>query len=350
MLQPLSRVVGRSCDDCTTMYNNMSVHWRHGDVNFWANSSPTWLNWSLTLRHFWMAEIQPIKLRHTSLRGIVTIHRPTSTSFRSLMSNEKGTLEQNHIGPLLSVKLSGIRCTPVPNSRLSLMTKRTQYSRQTTSAPTLSPAPLQETVQIDSKIQIWQKQHHTLLHIEPQAGSKTRGSTDDKDTTNISSNTAIKLKSNALLMTCRMSVLTPDGLSVEARALLNNASSVSFISERLVHSLSIPRFNQHVRVSGFRVILQRMPIQSVSSFQISPIGSSKRSRHSKSDLWFTAHWLTLDLDRPVASTSYLESTCSLTYCITASGVVLMALSLLLRLILVGCSVVVLPYLQIALLM
>ena len=86
----------------------------------------------------------------------------------------------------------------------------------------------------------------------------------------------MKLKSNALLMTCRVSVVTPDGSSVEARALLDNASSASFVSERLVQSLSLPRYNQHVRVSGIGGISQRAPIQSVSNFQISPVGSSKR--------------------------------------------------------------------------
>ena len=77
-------------------------------------------------------------------------------------------------------------------------------------------------------------------------------------------------------MTCRVSVLAQDGSFVEARALLDNASSASFVSERLVQSLSLPRFNQHVRVSGIGDISQRAPIQSISSFQISPVGPNKR--------------------------------------------------------------------------
>ena len=48
------------------------------------------------------------------------------------------------------------------------------------------------------------------------------------------------------------------------------------MSERLVQSLSLPRFNQHVRVSGIGGVSQRAPIQSISNFQISPVGSSKR--------------------------------------------------------------------------
>lgn len=94
----------------------------------------------------------------------------------------------------------------------------------------------------------------------------------------MSSYTAVKLKSNMLLMTCCVSVLTPDGSFVEARALLDNASSASFISEYLhvVQSLSLPCFNQHTRVSGIGGVSQRAPILSVSSFQISPVGSDKR--------------------------------------------------------------------------
>ena len=126
------------------------------------------------------------------------------------------------------------------------------------------------------KCKICQRPHHTLLHIEPQSTPKPDGSPENKDATKVSSNTAVRLRSNALLMTCRVSVLTPDGSSVEARALLDNASSASFVSERLVQSLSLPRFNQHVRVSGIGGVSQRAPIQSISNFQISPVGSAKR--------------------------------------------------------------------------
>ena len=110
------------------------------------------------------------------------------------------------------------------------------------------------------KCKVCQKPHHTLLHIDQQTSSKSSGSTESKDTTHVSSNAAMKLKSNALLMTCRVSVLAPDGSFVEARALLDNASSASFVSERLVQSLSLPRFNQHVRVSEIGGISRRASI------------------------------------------------------------------------------------------
>ena len=128
------------------------------------------------------------------------------------------------------------------------------------------------------KCKICQNPHHTLLHIErtvPRPSGSAPGhdgASVTYDTTCVTSNAAVKLKSNALLMTCRVLVVTPDGSPVEARALLDNASSASFVSERLVQSLSLPRHNQHVRVSGIGGISQRAPIQSISSFEISPVG------------------------------------------------------------------------------
>ena len=138
------------------------------------------------------------------------------------------------------------------------------------------------------KCKVCQKLLHTLLHIgqqnpTPPSGSQTATpvslapvSFTPVSFTPVSSNTAMKLKSNALLMTCRVSVIAPDVSSVEARALLDNASSASFVSERLVQSLSLPRFHQHVRVSGIGGVSQRAPIQSISSFQISAVGPDKR--------------------------------------------------------------------------
>ena len=86
-----------------------------------------------------------------------------------------------------------------------------------------------------------QRPHHTLLHMESQRDSPTRPSTstespESNDTTRIASHTAVRLKSSSLLMTCRVLVSAPDGSTIEARALLDNASSTSFVSERLVQT------------------------------------------------------------------------------------------------------------------
>ena len=85
----------------------------------------------------------------------------------------------------------------------------------------------------------------------------------------VTANAAVKLKSSSLLMTCSVLVTAPDGSSVEARAQLDNASSASFVSERLVRSLCLPRVHQSIRVSGIAGASPKSPIQSIASFQVS---------------------------------------------------------------------------------
>ena len=123
------------------------------------------------------------------------------------------------------------------------------------------------------KCKICQRPHHTLLHIEAQTSNSPRSSDQrgSQTPTPVSSNTAMKLQSNALLMTCRVLVTAPDGSSVETRALLDNASSASFISERLVQSLSLPRASQQIRVSGIGGLSHKAPIQSITNFRIMPV-------------------------------------------------------------------------------
>ncbi len=65
-------------------------------------------------------------------------------------------------------------------------------------------------------------------------------------------------------MTCRILVSAPDGTSVEARALLDNASSASFVSERLAQSLRLPRVNQAITVSGIVGLKHKVSAQSVA--------------------------------------------------------------------------------------
>ena len=114
-----------------------------------------------------------------------------------------------------------------------------------------------------------QKLHHTLLHIESQSETPPSTPTNTSEKPVVSS-TAIGLKSNSLLMTCRILVSAPDGTSVEARAVLDSASSASFISERLAQSLCLPRSNQNARISGIAGS-HKSPIQSIATFNISAV-------------------------------------------------------------------------------
>ena len=142
-----------------------------------------------------------------------------------------------------------------------------------------------------------QKPHHMPLHVDNTSVSSTPVSVTSqtinptappftpqnlgmKDTPQnqpqndvVSSNTAIQLKSNSLLMTCRVLVCSPDGTSVEARALLDNASSASFVSERLAQTLRLSRINQKARISGVAGLSHHSSNQSVAQFSISPIQS-----------------------------------------------------------------------------
>ena len=97
-----------------------------------------------------------------------------------------------------------------------------------------------------------QKSHHTLLHIDSSAPTPTPSNTSNPrpKAPIVASNAAACLSQNSLLMTCRVLVEVPDGSLVNARALLDSASSASFISERLVNSLCLPRLRQNTTVSG----------------------------------------------------------------------------------------------------
>ena len=133
-----------------------------------------------------------------------------------------------------------------------------------------------------------QKPHHTLLHLDlnisptPVAihvederlnSTPTSGSLKSEV---ISSHTITALKSNSLLMTCRVFIKAPDGTCVEARALLDNALSTSFISERLSQALQLPCTNHTLRISGIAGLSRKSPLQAIITFIIIPIYSSDK--------------------------------------------------------------------------
>ena len=67
---------------------------------------------------------------------------------------------------------------------------------------------------------------------------------------------AINLSPSALLMTCRVLVQAPDGSMINARALLDSASSASFVSERLVRSLALLQQYKTTTISGVAGLMQ----------------------------------------------------------------------------------------------
>ena len=121
-----------------------------------------------------------------------------------------------------------------------------------------------------------QKPHYTLLHVENIHTESSTPTTVTPQSYIISSHTAIGLKWNSLLMTCRVLVKAPDGTSVEAGVLLDNGSSASFTFECLAQSLCLPRANQSARISGITGLSHNSPLQSFATFSISPVKPSAK--------------------------------------------------------------------------
>lgn len=128
-----------------------------------------------------------------------------------------------------------------------------------------------------------QKSHHTLLHLENRNDSTTESADGSaaQDTnplpaataTPVTTNTTVGIQSNVLLMTSYVVVEAPDGSSVRARALLDSASSASFVSERVSQSLKLPRSGQNMHISGVAGLAHSVPMQSITNFNISSIHS-----------------------------------------------------------------------------
>ncbi len=91
-----------------------------------------------------------------------------------------------------------------------------------------------------------QKPHHSLLHTVTRNDPAPSGQQD-------SPSAATPVQSHAmtgLLMTCQVMLVSPNGSSMKARALLDSASSTSFVSERLARSLHLPHSQHSARISG----------------------------------------------------------------------------------------------------
>ena len=125
-----------------------------------------------------------------------------------------------------------------------------------------------------------QKPHHTLLHLDPKDDESSDTGTTNT-TQSVVSHTAAGLSFKSLLMTCHVLVEAPDGSSVEARAILDPASSASFVSERLARSLFLPRSRQGVQISGIAGLSHNSPLQSVASLTISSVHDHSPSKKFK---------------------------------------------------------------------
>ncbi len=125
-----------------------------------------------------------------------------------------------------------------------------------------------------------QKPHHTLLHIETKQGEQTPIENPENEQSNTAStNAQTGSSSNTIMMTCQVLIHAPDGSQLRARGLLDSGSSTSFVSQRLVQSLGLPRSTKNLQITGIAGI---SPLHSISSFQISPTFSPSESPRSLS--------------------------------------------------------------------
>ena len=131
-----------------------------------------------------------------------------------------------------------------------------------------------------------QKPHHTLLHVDVDQASQNKSTPTPSPTPTpssskpVTSHAAASLTPDTLLMTCRVLVESPDGFTMEARALLDSASSASFVSERLAQTLCLPRSRQNTRISGVAGITHASPLQSIATLRL----SSKRPPYKKMEI------------------------------------------------------------------
>ena len=109
--------------------------------------------------------------------------------------------------------------------------------------------------------------HHSFLHLP--AKEPTPSNFTLPPNVKAPSHLTTSIKPNSLLMTCRVMVTSPRGLSAQARGLLDSASSVSFISERLAQGLNLPRTHETLSFSGVAGLSHKSRTQQVTTFTIS---------------------------------------------------------------------------------
>ena len=118
--------------------------------------------------------------------------------------------------------------------------------------------------------------NHTWLHLDKEANPQrqTNASLSSSESTpgNVTSYTS---KSSdhcrqALLMTCQVRLTASDGSTTIARALLDSASSTSFVTERLAQHLHLPRQYCYTQISGIGSITTHIGSRGVVNFKVSP--------------------------------------------------------------------------------
>ena len=122
-----------------------------------------------------------------------------------------------------------------------------------------------------------EKPHHSWLHITTQdkeakvsdTALPRKDNPGDVVTTHTSQSSSSRQVS---LMTCQVQVTSPDGHTTKARALLDSASSASFITEHLAQHFHLPRLHHNMKISGIGGASTKSPSRSMVDFKITPLG------------------------------------------------------------------------------
>ena len=112
-------------------------------------------------------------------------------------------------------------------------------------------------------------QHHTLLYYDPSKDNSIRNQQPNP----VNSHATTGLRSQSLLMTYRVLIHSFEGSCVVARALLNSASSTSFISDQLSQSLYLPWSHYNITITGVGGMSHNSHIKASTNFHVSPIQS-----------------------------------------------------------------------------
>ena len=110
-----------------------------------------------------------------------------------------------------------------------------------------------------------------LLHVEPRSEAPPTSmppNSADLSATPIPSHVSMGIKSNLLLMTCNVTVISPAGYSVQARALLDSVSSTSFVSEKLAQCLHLPCSSQNALISVVAGLARCCSTQFITHFGV----------------------------------------------------------------------------------
>ena len=124
------------------------------------------------------------------------------------------------------------------------------------------------------------KPHHTWLHADTNPDVKKKEATPNREQDNppsvLATNSSQSGGRQVLLMTCQNQVISPNGLVTQARALLDLASSTSFITERLAQHLQLPRRRRDMNVCGVGGMHTQLQSRGKVELSISGLGHGQK--------------------------------------------------------------------------